>query len=105
MSFQEFSYQTLQAYDWVHLLKKYGCRFQVGGHDQMGNLVTGRDLISRSVPDTPVYALTVPLITSEVGDKFGKSGGNAVWLDAQLTSPYELYQFFLRLPDKQVSDF
>ncbi|KDR12986.1 hypothetical protein L798_13192, partial [Zootermopsis nevadensis] len=95
MSFTEFCYQVFQAYDWLHLLQRYDCRFQVGGSDQMGNIVSGHELISR-VTDIKVYGLTLPLVTTESGHKFGKSAGNAVWLSADKSSPFELYQFFVR---------
>lgn len=101
MSFTEFCYQVFQAYDWLHLLQRYDCRFQVGGNDQMGNIVSGHDLISR-VADTRVYGLTLPLVTTETGHKFGKSAGNAVWLNADKSSPFELYQFFVRCKDSEV---
>jgi len=101
MSYTEFSYQIFQAYDWYHLYKKFGCKFQIGGSDQMGNIISGHDLISRTCEEC-VYGLTVPLITSESGDKFGKSAGNAVWLDSGMTSPFELYQFLIRTPDSDV---
>ncbi|KAI8040133.1 hypothetical protein M5D96_007563 [Drosophila gunungcola] len=84
MSFTEFTYQIFQAYDWLHLLRRHNCCFQMGGSDQTGNLMTGHELISRE------------------GDKFGKSAGNAVWLDGNKTSPFALYQFFLRMPDSEV---
>ncbi|CAG9584475.1 unnamed protein product [Danaus chrysippus] len=101
MSFTEFSYQIFQSYDWLHLLNKYNCRFQIGGSDQMGNISAGHELISRTAKKN-VYGLTLPLITTEEGDKFGKSAGNAVWLDATLTSPYSMYQFFIRTKDNDV---
>ncbi|XP_069697472.1 tyrosine--tRNA ligase, mitochondrial isoform X2 [Periplaneta americana] len=101
MSFTEFCYQLFQAYDWLHLLQKYNCKFQVGGSDQMGNIVSGHDLISR-VADVKVYGLTLPLVTTETGHKFGKSEDNAVWLDANKSSPFELYQFFVRCRDSEV---
>lgn len=101
MSFTEFSYQVFQAYDWLYLLKEHDCRFQLGGSDQMGNLVTGHRLIGRSVKKS-VYGLTLPLITNEEGNKFGKSAGNAVWLDQEKTSPFSFYQFFMRIFDSEV---
>lgn len=101
MSFTEFAYQIFQAYDWLHLLQKYNCRFQVGGSDQMGNITSGHELISRTAK-TDVYGLTLPLVTTEEGDKFGKSAGNALWLDPEKTSPYSLYQYFLRTKDSDV---
>uniref|UniRef100_A0A182QLZ4 Tyrosine--tRNA ligase n=1 Tax=Anopheles farauti TaxID=69004 RepID=A0A182QLZ4_9DIPT len=101
MSFTEFSYQLFQAYDWLHLLRQHNCRFQLGGSDQMGNIMSGQELISRTEAKD-VFGLTLPLITNEEGDKFGKSAGNAVWLSAERTSPYAMYQFFVRTPDSEV---
>lgn len=101
MNFTEFTYQIFQAYDWLHLHKQYDCNFQLGGSDQMGNLMSGHELISR-VTEKPVYGLTLPIITNEEGDKFGKSAGNAVWLDENKTSPFSLYQFFIRIADSEV---
>ncbi|XP_043478601.1 tyrosine--tRNA ligase, mitochondrial [Leptopilina heterotoma] len=104
MSFTEFTYQIFQAYDWLHLLNKYNCRFQIGGSDQMGNIVAGHDLISR-VRNENVYGITSPLITSEGGKKFGKSVGNAVWLSSERSSSFQLYQFFFRTTDADVGNF
>ncbi|XP_058444902.1 tyrosine--tRNA ligase, mitochondrial [Malaya genurostris] len=101
MSFTEFTYQIFQAYDWSHLLAVHNCRFQLGGSDQMGNIMSGHELISR-VNRKEVFGITVPLITNEEGDKFGKSAGNAIWLASEKTSPYALYQFFVRTPDAEV---
>lgn len=101
MSFTEFSYQIFQSYDWLHLLKEYDCRFQVGGSDQMGNITAGHELISRTAK-TDVYGLTLPLVTTDEGDKFGKSAGNALWLDSAKTSPFSLYQYFIRTKDADV---
>ncbi|XP_055389544.1 tyrosine--tRNA ligase, mitochondrial [Condylostylus longicornis] len=101
MSFTEFTYQIFQAYDWLHLYKTYNCRFQLGGSDQMGNLMTGHELISR-IENKSVFGLTLPIITNEEGDKFGKSGGNPIWLDSEKTSPFSFYQFFIRTPDSEV---
>ncbi|XP_026725109.1 tyrosine--tRNA ligase, mitochondrial [Trichoplusia ni] len=101
MSFTEFAYQIFQSYDWQHLLKEYNCRFQIGGSDQMGNISAGHELISRTSKKS-VYGLTLPLVTTEEGDKFGKSAGNAIWLDPKKTSPYSLYQFFIRTKDSEV---
>lgn len=103
MSFTEFTYQLFQAYDWLHLFKEFGCRFQLGGSDQMGNIMSGHELISK-VTKKAVYGLTLPLITNEAGDKFGKSAGNAIWLDSTETSEFSLYQFFIRLPDAEVEN-
>lgn len=101
MSFTEFTYQTFQAYDWLHLLRTHNCRFQMGGSDQMGNLMSGHELISRA-EKKDVFGLTLPIVTNEEGDKFGKSAGNAVWLDDNKTSSFSLYQFFVRMPDSEV---
>lgn len=101
MSFTEFTYQTFQAYDWLHLLRTHNCRFQMGGSDQMGNLMSGHELISRA-EKKDVFGLTLPIVTNEEGDKFGKSAGNAVWLDENKTSSFSLYQFFVRMPDSEV---
>ncbi|XP_022180291.1 tyrosine--tRNA ligase, mitochondrial [Myzus persicae] len=101
MSFTEFTYQTFQAYDWLHLFKKYKCCFQLGGNDQMGNIMSGQELISRQ-ENAQVYGLTVPLITTDSGDKYGKSAQNAVWLNSDRTSPFELYQFMIRTIDADV---
>lgn len=101
MSFTEFTYQIFQAYDWLHLHREHNCHFQLGGSDQMGNLMSGHELISR-VTAKPVYGLTLPIITNEQGNKFGKSAGNAVWLDEQRTSAFSLYQFFVRVADADV---
>lgn len=98
MSFTEFTYQLFQAYDWVHLLKAYDCRWQIGGSDQMGNIMSGHELVSR-MSNKEVFGLTLPLITNEEGDKFGKSAGNAIWLDKNKTSEFAFYQFFVRASD------
>lgn len=96
ISFTEFSYQLLQAYDFVHLHRHHNCRIQLGGSDQWGNIVAGIDLIKRQSPvgrrDEPAYGLTLPLLTTETGEKFGKSAGNAVWLDGDQTSVHDFYQ-------------
>ncbi|KAK4025619.1 tyrosine--tRNA ligase, mitochondrial-like [Daphnia magna] len=101
ISFTEFSYQVLQGYDWLHLLQTYKCRFQIGGSDQMGNIVSGHELISRMGLDE-VFGLTIPLVTNEEGSKLGKTAGNAVWITPSKTSPFELYQFFMRVKDSEV---
>lgn len=100
MSFTEFTYQVFQAYDWLQLFQNYNCQFQLGGIDQMGNIMTGCELITR-VMKRQVYGLTMPLITNEEGNKFGKSAGNAVYLDRNETSEFAFYQFFLRQPDTE----
>ncbi|XP_042241501.1 tyrosine--tRNA ligase, mitochondrial-like isoform X1 [Homarus americanus] len=104
LSFTEFSYQALQAYDWLYLYDMYNCKFQIGGNDQMGNIYTGHQLIHR-VRKTSVTGLTIPIITNESGDKFGKSAGNPIWLDSSKTSPFDLYQFFVRIKDSEVEKY
>ena len=98
MSFTEFTYQIFQAYDWLHLLQEHDCQYQIGGSDQMGNIMSGHELITRATKKE-VFGLTVPLITNEEGDKFGKSAGNAIWLDKNKTSEFAFYQFFVRRSD------
>ncbi|XP_037110116.1 tyrosine--tRNA ligase, mitochondrial [Syngnathus acus] len=104
MSLTEFTYQAFQAYDFYHLNQLYGCKIQLGGTDQLGNLMSGHDFIHK-VSGEEVYGLTLPLVTSSTGDKLGKTAGNAVWLNRDKTSPFELYQFFLRQPDASVEGF
>jgi tyrosyl-tRNA synthetase len=102
LTFAEFSYQLLQANDYVELLKRYDCRLQIGGSDQWGNITAGLDMIRR-VTGESAHGLTVPLVTNANGEKFGKStGGGRVWLDPELTSPYAFYQFFLNADDRDV---
>ncbi|KAM4553623.1 tyrosine--tRNA ligase, mitochondrial [Fundulus diaphanus] len=104
MSLTEFTYQVFQAYDFYHLNQLYGCRIQLGGTDQLGNLMSGHEYIHK-VSGEEVYGLTIPLVTSSTGDKLGKTAGNAVWLNRDKTSPFELYQFFLRQPDASVEGY
>lgn len=104
MSLTEFSYQLFQAYDFYHLNQCHDCRIQLGGTDQLGNLMSGHEYIHK-VTGQEVYGLTVPLVTSSTGDKLGKTGGNAVWLSRDRTSPFELYQYFLRQPDSAVEKY
>ena len=99
MTFTEFTYQILQGYDFYHLYKTYGCTLQVGGADQWGNITAGTDLIRRLEPDAEVNGLTIPLVCDANGQKFGKSAGNAIFLNADKTSVYAFYQFFLRTLD------
>ncbi|RYI22050.1 tyrosine--tRNA ligase [Dermacoccus sp. 147Ba] len=101
ISYTEFSYQILQALDYLHLYREYGCTLQTGGSDQWGNLTAGADLI-RSVEGKSVHVLTSPLLTDASGQKYGKSEGNAIWLDATMTSPYAFYQYFLNVEDSEV---
>ena len=101
ISYTEFSYQILQGLDFRELYREYGCVLQTGGSDQWGNLTSGIDLIKRS-EGASVHAIGTPLITNSDGTKFGKSEGNAIWLDPALTSPYALYQFWLNTDDADV---
>ena len=104
LSFLEFNYQLLQAYDYLRLFQKYGCRLQLGGDDQWGNILAGVDLIRR-IEGERVHAVTFPLLTTASGAKMGKTAGGAVWLDAELTSPYEFYQYWINVDDRDVSRF
>lgn len=100
ISYTEFSYQLLQALDFLHLYRTYGCTLQTGGQDQWGNLVAGVDLIHRAEGGT-AHVLTTPLVTDENGEKYGKSAGNAVWLAADMTSPYSFYQYWINVADSE----
>jgi tyrosyl-tRNA synthetase len=104
ISYKEFSYMLLQAYDFLHLRRTHGCRLQVGGSDQWGNITAGIELIRRS-GDGDAAGLTFPLVTRADGSKFGKSEGGNLWLDPARTSPYELFQFWLRVPDADVGRY
>lgn len=100
MSFTEFTYQLIQGYDFVHLYEKHNCLLQMGGSDQWGNITTGTELIRRMKGDgAKAYAMTCPLITKADGSKFGKSEGGNIWLDADKTSVYQFYQFWLNTSD------
>jgi tyrosyl-tRNA synthetase len=101
ISYTEFSYQLLQGLDFLELYRQYGCTLQTGGNDQWGNLVAGSDLIHR-VEGASVHLLTTPLLTDSSGEKFGKSAGNAIWLDPSMTSPYAFYQYWLNIEDASV---
>jgi tyrosyl-tRNA synthetase len=101
ISYTEFSYQLLQALDFLELHRRYGCTLQLGGSDQWGNLVAGVDLIRR-VESASVHALAIPLITKPDGTKYGKTEGGAIWLSADLMSPYAFYQFWLNVSDAEV---
>jgi tyrosyl-tRNA synthetase len=101
ITYTEFSYQVLQANDFLELHRRYGCALQVGGSDQWGNLVSGVDLIRRVTGDS-VHALATPLITKPDGTKYGKTEGDAVWLSADLMSPYAFYQFWINRSDAEV---
>jgi tyrosyl-tRNA synthetase len=103
ISYTEFSYQILQGYDFLELFRRHDCTLQIGGSDQWGNLTSGSDLIHK-VEGKSVHLMATPLITNSDGKKFGKSEGNAVWLDSALTSPYAFYQFWLNVEDADVVD-
>ena len=103
ISYTEFSYQILQGFDFLELFRRHDCTLQLGGSDQWGNLTSGSDLIHK-VEGKSVHLMATPLITNSDGKKFGKSEGNAVWLDAELTSPYAFYQFWLNVEDADVID-
>jgi len=104
MSYTEFSYQILQGYDFYRLYKDHGCVLQLGGSDQWGNITAGIDLI-RKLEGGNAFGLVMPLITTSSGAKFGKSEGNAVWLSADRTSPFDFYQFWLRVEDADVARY
>ena len=101
ISYTEFSYQLLQGLDYLQLYRDFGCTLQTGGNDQWGNLTAGSDLIHR-VEGASVHLLTTPLLTDSSGEKFGKSEGNAIWLSAEMTSPYAFYQYWLNVEDASV---
>ena len=105
ISFQEFSYGLLQGYDFVHLYKEYGCRLQIAGTDNLGNMVTGQDLVHKMLGKDDVCGLTWDLITCADGRKFGKTEGNSVWLDPRKTTPFEFYQFWLNQSDIDAESF
>jgi tyrosyl-tRNA synthetase len=104
MSFTEFCYQLLQAYDFLWLHDREGCRLQVGGSDQWGNITAGTELIRR-LRGVEAYGLTIPLVCDSAGRKFGKSEGNAIYLDSRMTSYYDFYQFFLRTADADAARY
>lgn len=101
ISYTEFSYQVLQGLDYLHLFREYGCTLQTGAVDQWGNILAGADLI-RSSEGAAVHVLTTPLLTDASGRKYGKSEGNAVWLDARMFSPWAFYQFWINVDDAEV---
>ncbi len=104
MSFTEFTYQLVQGYDFLHLYQQKGCRLQMGGSDQWGNITTGTELIRRKTGGE-AFALTCPLITKADGTKFGKTEAGNVWLDPEKTSPYEFYQFWLNTSDEDAGKY
>lgn len=103
MSYTEFSYQLLQAYDFLCLYRQHGCVLQMGGSDQWGNITSGTEFIRRNEPKAEVHALTSPLLTKSDGKKFGKSEEGNIWLDPKMTSPYKFYQFWLNVDDAELS--
>jgi tyrosyl-tRNA synthetase len=104
MSFTEFSYQLVQGTDFLHLYNNFGCKLQMGGSDQWGNIVTGTELIRRKAGGE-AFALTCPLITKSDGTKFGKTESGNVWLDPDKTSPYQFYQFWLNVSDEDAAKY
>ncbi len=104
ITYAEFSYMLMQGYDFLHLYQTKNCIMQVAGSDQWGNITTGADLI-RKILDKPAYAFTMPLILDPTGKKFGKSEGNALWLDKSKTSPYEIYQYLINSDDSKVLEY
>ncbi len=104
LSFIEFNYQILQSYDYLVLYRRHGCRLQMGGDDQWGNIVAGMDLIRR-VEGGEAFALTTPLVTRSDGQKMGKSEQGALWLDPAKTSPYDFYQYWINIPDADTGKF
>lgn len=105
ISFQEFSYGLLQGYDFVHLYKEYGCQIQISGTDNIGNICTGIDLIHKMLGKNDVGSISWDLLTCADGKKFGKTEGNAVWLDSERTSPYDFYQFWINQSDEDSKKF
>ncbi|RYL92810.1 tyrosine--tRNA ligase [Sporolactobacillus sp. Y61] len=105
ISFTEFSYMLLQSFDYLNLYENYGCRLEIGGSDQWGNITAGLELIRRKGHDEPAFGLTFPLITKSDGTKFGKSMGGAIWLDPEKTTPYEWYQFWINASDEDVINY
>ena len=111
ISYTEFSYMLLQAYDFYHLFKTYGCRLQIGGSDQFGNITAGIELIRRKRPENEplekwqAYGLTCPLLTDAKGEKIGKTTGGALWLDPKRTSPFDFYQYWINVSDPDASSY
>ncbi len=104
ISFTEFSYMLLQAYDYLELYRREGARLQIGGSDQWGNITAGIDLI-RKVERVQAHALTLPLVTNTSGTKFGKTEAGSVWLDPEMTSPYKFYQFWINVDDRDAARY
>jgi len=104
ISYTEFTYQILQAYDFSYLHQKYNVKLQIGGSDQWGNITAGTDLI-RKLHQSEAYGMTIPLVTDGSGRKFGKSEAGALYLDAEMTAPYQMYQYLLNAEDSKVIDY
>jgi tyrosyl-tRNA synthetase len=104
LNFLEFNYMLLQSYDFLHLFREYHCILQAGGNDQWGNILAGVDLVRR-VTGEQAYAMTYPLLTTNSGAKMGKTASGAVWLDPELVSPYEYYQYWINTEDADVERF
>ena len=104
ISFTEFSYMLLQAYDFLELNRREGVTLQMGGSDQWGNITAGVELIRR-VQSADAHAITFPLVTTSAGTKFGKTEAGAIWLDPSLTSPYKFYQFWINVDDRDVGRY
>jgi tyrosyl-tRNA synthetase len=102
ISYTEFSYMILQSIDFLNLYQNYNCQMQFGGSDQWGNITAGLELLRKVVGDNDAIGISSPLLLKSDGQKFGKSEGGAIWLDPELTSPYELYQYFLNTPDSDI---
>ncbi len=105
ISYTEFSYQLLQAYDFQCLYEKHGCKIQMGGSDQWGNITAGTHLIGKNIKDAEVHGVTTPLLTKSDGKKFGKSEKGNIWIDPKLTSPYQFYQFWINATDEDIFKF
>jgi tyrosyl-tRNA synthetase len=105
MSYTEFSYQILQAYDFLYLYRHYDCRVQLGGSDQWGNITAGTEFIRRNIAESKACAATTPLLTKSDGKKFGKSESGNLWLDPSMTSPYQFYQFWINADDSDIPKF
>jgi len=104
ISFTEFNYMVLQAYDFLNLFEKYDCKLQIGGSDQWGNITAGIDLVKKKI-EKEVYGLTVPLATKSDGTKFGKTESGTIWLDSKKTTPYQFYQFWMNTDDRDVIQY
>ncbi|MED2971474.1 MULTISPECIES: tyrosine--tRNA ligase [unclassified Fictibacillus] len=105
ISFTEFTYMILQSYDFLQLYRQEGCRMQLGGSDQWGNITAGLELIRKAGEEERAFGLTIPLVTKSDGTKFGKTEGGAIWLDPEKTTPYEFYQFWINTDDRDVIKF